>query len=184
MTGSNTATCGICWTASSISSRRMAALMRQAYQLLSLALLQMRWHTASKGKQKPAHFEDGEEAVLTNALSEQGGLELTATQASEEIIEINAVAWPRRRRTRPQRTNRSTDARGPRDSCNVPRKRASAGPRRMRSDVVRTSGVNGLRRRPRYPAQSSGGGRAGSPSQQSSEGQMIGRILPQLRTTG
>jgi alpha-tubulin suppressor-like RCC1 family protein len=48
-------------------------------------------YAATAGKQKPEAFEGGEKNVLTNALNEQVGLTVTATQTNEEAIEINAV---------------------------------------------------------------------------------------------
>ena len=52
-------------------------------------------------------------------------------------------------------------------------KRARRASRASHLEIVRTSRVSGLRRRARYSAQSSGGGRAGSPSHQGSEGQVV-----------
>jgi hypothetical protein len=46
---------------------------------------------ASAGKQKPEAFEGGLREVLTNSLSEQVGISLTATQTNEEAVEVNTV---------------------------------------------------------------------------------------------
>ena len=46
---------------------------------------------ASAGRQKPEAFENGASEVLTNQLSEQVGLTLSATQTYEEAVEINPL---------------------------------------------------------------------------------------------
>jgi hypothetical protein len=46
---------------------------------------------ASAGKQKPESFEGGVRDVLTNALAEQVGVSLTATQTNDEAVEVNTV---------------------------------------------------------------------------------------------
>lgn len=46
---------------------------------------------ASGGRQKPESFEGGLREVLTNSLSEQVGISLSATQANEEAVEVNTV---------------------------------------------------------------------------------------------
>ena len=56
-----------------------------------MATTQTLKYTASKGRQKPEHFEGLPPDVLENGLSEQVGLTMTATQTFEEAVEINAV---------------------------------------------------------------------------------------------
>jgi hypothetical protein len=46
---------------------------------------------ASGGRQKPESFEGGVREVLLNALGEQVGVTLTATQTNEEAVEVNTV---------------------------------------------------------------------------------------------
>lgn len=46
---------------------------------------------AAAGRQKPESFEGGERDVLTSVLGEQVGLKLTATQSSEEAVEVNTT---------------------------------------------------------------------------------------------
>jgi hypothetical protein len=46
---------------------------------------------ASGGKQKPESFEGGVREVLVNALAEQVGISLTATQTNAEAVEVNTV---------------------------------------------------------------------------------------------
>jgi hypothetical protein len=46
---------------------------------------------ASGGKQKPERFEGGVREVLVNALAEQVGVSLTATQTNDEAVEVNTV---------------------------------------------------------------------------------------------
>ncbi|HEY2398341.1 MAG TPA: fibronectin type III domain-containing protein [Solirubrobacteraceae bacterium] len=47
---------------------------------------------ASGGKQKPESFEGGVREVLVNALAEQVGVSLIATQTNAEAVEVNTVA--------------------------------------------------------------------------------------------
>ncbi|HEV7585914.1 MAG TPA: fibronectin type III domain-containing protein [Solirubrobacteraceae bacterium] len=46
---------------------------------------------ASGGRQKPESFEGGVHEVLVNALAEQVGVSLTATQTNDEAVEVNTV---------------------------------------------------------------------------------------------
>jgi hypothetical protein len=46
---------------------------------------------AGSGKQKPESFEGGSREVLRNALGEQVGISLTATQTNEEAVEVNTL---------------------------------------------------------------------------------------------
>jgi hypothetical protein len=46
---------------------------------------------AGSGKQKPESLEGGSREVLRNALGEQVGISLTATQTNEEAVEVNTL---------------------------------------------------------------------------------------------
>jgi hypothetical protein len=78
--------------ASAVSVRGAVIVPVQANKM---SLTQAVKFSASKGKQKPEHFEGGAQAVLEESIGagpyEQTGLSATITQTSKEKVEIDSV---------------------------------------------------------------------------------------------